>query len=260
MILEVNGLYCSIQGKPICKDISISVKSGERWAIIGKNGAGKSTLIKCIVGLIKPDKGTITFNGKLSEHYSIKQRAQIISYVPQINNRLLPFTVYDFVMMGRFPYLGFMAKAMNSDKKIVEESLELTELSEFSDRRMDTLSGGELQRVFIAGAVAQRTPLLVLDEPTTFLDPCHQHRIKKTMDRIHDAYNTTIITVTHELLSITSSYTNVLAINNGSISFSGKSEEIKNQSDKFLERIFNVPFESFTSLKGETIIAPSVDY
>ena len=256
MLLQLQDLCCTINRKTILSDISFSVNNGQRWAIIGKNGAGKSTLIKCIAGLITPDKGVITLDGKPLNSYSVKQRAKMIAYVPQMNDRPLPYTVYDFVMMGRFPYLGFMAKAFSDDKKIVEEALELTELTENAQRRMDSLSGGELQRVYIAGAVAQKTPLLLLDEPTTFLDPCHQNRIKKAMDRIHDAYNTTIITITHEIASIIANYSNVIALKNGAISFSGSCASVESKSTEFLASVFDVDFESYSSKTGSKLLAP----
>ena len=158
-------------------------------------------------------------------------------------------------MMGRFPYFGILAKVSREDKKIVEESLELTELTDYSERRMDSLSGGELQRVFIAGAVAQHTPLLLLDEPTTFLDPNHQQHIKRSIDRIHDMYDVTIITVTHDIASLFSDYSHVLALKGGVISFSGTSSLNKNSQAEFLHSVFDVPFEPFISAKGEALLA-----
>jgi len=259
MQLQVQNLAYSIDGKPILSNVSFSVFKGEKWAIIGRNGAGKSTLIRCIAGLAPAHAGSVCIDNKPLALFSAKQRGKAIAYVPQTNDYRMPFTVYDFVMMGRFPYFGLMAKALQEDKKIVEESLEITELTEYADRRMDSLSGGELQRVFIAGAVAQRTPLMLLDEPTTFLDPNHQYRIKKALDRIHDTFGVAIITVTHEISSIFANYTHILALKAGAVVFSGACSSIESSQTDFLTNIFDVAFETFHSPEGEKLLAPRAE-
>lgn len=255
MLLQVKNLNYSIHGKEILSNISFSAAQGQRWAVIGKNGAGKSTFIKCIAGLCAVTQDAISIDGKPLSAFSPKQRGKIMAYVPQISEALLPFSVYDFVMMGRFPHFGIMAKVSREDKKIVEKSLELTELTDYFERRMDSLSGGELQRVFIAGAVAQRTPLLLMDEPTTFLDPNHQQYIKRSIDRIHESFKVTIITVTHDIASLFTDYSHVLAFKGGNVSFSGASSMNDNSQVTLLHSVFDVPFVAFTSPRGETLLA-----
>ena len=126
--------------------------------------------------------------------------AHLIAFVPQANNRTLPpFAVREFIMLGRFPFQGFFALPSKRDKIIVDAALQLTDTEALSDRLLTTLSGGELQRVFLAAAVAQRTAILLLDEPMAFLDPMHQELIQRSIDRIHEEFSTTIIAVTHDV-------------------------------------------------------------
>jgi ABC-type cobalamin/Fe3+-siderophores transport systems, ATPase components len=254
MLIEIKDLSFSYNHKPILNDVSLNIYEGEQWAIIGKNGAGKSTLIKCIAGLEKTTQGQIIIAGKKIETYSAKDIAKIISYVPQVSNRNLPFTVFDYVMMGRFPYQGFMAIPTVIDRKIVLESLQLTDTEDFSIRKMNTLSGGELQRVLLAGAVAQKTPILILDEPTTFLDPFHQQLIIRALERIHQEFHTTIIAVTHEISSVIDRYSNVLGLKTGEVVFSGQLSGDSNETTKIYNRIFDVEFEIAESKNGRKII------
>lgn len=254
MLIEINGLSFSYNHKPILHDISLRINEGEQWAIIGKNGAGKSTLLKCLAGLEKTTQGQILIAGKKIGSYAPKDIAKIISYVPQVSGRNLPFRVFDFVMMGRFPYQGLMAIPSAHDKKIVRESLQMTDTEDFSLRKMNTLSGGELQRVFLAGAVAQKTPIMLLDEPTTFLDPFHQQLAIRALSRIHNEFHTTIISVTHEISSIIDRYSNVLGLKAGVVMFSGPLSADSNESTKVCNGIFDVEFEIAESKNGRKII------
>ena len=230
------------QDKNVLNDISLSIESGERWAIIGKNGAGKSTLIRCIAGLEKDFSGSVKIKDTDVISYSTRELAKIVTYVPQAQGISIPFTVHDYVMMGRFPYQGFMAAATENDKAYVKEALELTDTVSFADRPMSQLSGGELQRVLLAGAVSQRTEVLLLDEPATFLDPLHQELIHKTLERIHDEYKCTIITITHDVNTALFRYQNVLALVNGSVYFSGTSEKLMENYSLALKDIYGISF------------------
>lgn len=226
----------------VLSSTSLSIHQGERWSIIGRNGAGKSTLIRCIAGLETEYQGIVSINNKNVLSYPPRDLAKIISYVPQTQDIRLPFTVYEYVMMGRFPYQGLFASATLEDKKCVQDALDLTDTSSFATRSLNTLSGGELQRVLLAGAVSQRTDILLLDEPGTFLDPFHQLLIEETLKRIHDEYNCTIITVTHDINKALFGYDNVLALVDGKVYFSGKSTVLFSNYKENLKDIFGVTF------------------
>jgi iron complex transport system ATP-binding protein len=243
-IIKTDNLSYAYNEKAVLQNVSLSIEQDQTWSIIGKNGAGKSTLIKCIAGLLPIKPGTIFVNGTDILKMKPRERAKVISYVPQATGRAhAGYTVFDFVMLGRFPYQGLMAIPDENDRKIVFEALQLTDVSDLGGRYMTTLSGGELQRVFIAGAVAQQTKLMLLDEPATFLDPLHQELIRKTLDRIHNEFGTIIVTITHDANAAISRYNNILALVDGHQFFAGSTRIFKEKCPDVLEKIFSVRFE-----------------
>jgi iron complex transport system ATP-binding protein len=244
-LINVQSLTFSYPNKTILHDLTFSVGRGETWAIIGKNGSGKSTLVKCIGKLEDVPKGTIHLFGKPIESYSPRERARIISYVPQANGRNVPpYIVYDYVMMGRFPYQRIWTSPSIKDRQIVLEALKLTDTEDLLSRMMPTLSGGELQRVFLAGAVAQRTEILLLDEPATFLDPFHQEMVSATLQRIHDEFGTTVVTITHDINVACSRYSHILALVDGKLFFAGTRGAFLSECPRALELIFSLSFEN----------------
>lgn len=244
-LIAINNLNFSYDRSRILENINFSINQGERWAIIGKNGTGKSTLIKCVGNLLPIPRGSILIKSKDLHEYNPKEYASHVAYVPQPGNRILPpFTVYDFVLMGRFPYQNWLKIPSQDDKKIVIEALELTDTLNFADRIISTLSGGEIQRVFLASAVAQMSPILLLDEPTAFLDPLHQVLVQRALDRIHDQYKTTIITVTHDISAAVSKYDHILAIKDGKQHFAGLTSLFKTNCPHILHEIFSITFDS----------------
>ncbi len=241
-MVKIKNLSFSYAKKTVLRDISMIVSQGERLAIIGRNGVGKSTLIRCIAGIERDFTGNVKIKDRDIHTLKPRTHAKLVAYVPQAYNHNLTYTVFDYVLMGRFPYLGFMASATQQDRKYVKDALELTDTSSIANCSMNTLSGGELQRVFLAGAVSQHSDILLLDEPTTFLDPLHQELITKALERIHNEYNCTIITVTHDINSALFNNDKVLALVDGMVYYYGESNNLIEESSSTLKDIFGIPF------------------
>jgi iron complex transport system ATP-binding protein len=185
MQLNVNHLnFAYHPGRTVLHDVSFSVKAGETLYILGRNGGGKTTLLSCIAGLLKPNAGEVTFNDKNIQDYTDAQRAQLIGLIPQVHVPVFPYTVEEMVLMGRAPHLGWLGSPSDHDKNIVEESLEQVGISDLSKRPYTEISGGERQLVLIARGLAQRCPILLMDEPTAHLDLSNQHRILEIIQQL----------------------------------------------------------------------------
>jgi iron complex transport system ATP-binding protein len=256
-IIEITRFSFSISSKVILKDISLSVKEGEYISIVGPNGAGKTTLLKCLDRIYKGGNGDIRIAGKPLDKYSQKELARKLSYVPQADGRISPFTVYEFVMMGRYPHLSPFSSPGKEDKDAVHDALTITGISEFAERFLRTLSGGERQKVFIAAALAQGAKVLLLDEPTTFLDPKHQADVHRLLERANRERGFTVVSVTHDINSAVLTSRRILALKNGAVAFCGFADKFMN--NEILQKIYE---KSFLFVKhpqtGKTIVAPEV--
>ena len=177
------------------------INAGEFISILGPNGSGKSTLIKLITGYLEPHKGRITLKGKNLNEFDRKDIAKIIAYVPQIPNSIYPFSIYEIVAMGRFPYLDFTGFEKESDKKIIKNVLDLMELSHLINKGINEVSGGEAQRVKLAtelSKVSTGNTLYVLDEPTTGLHFEDVRILLGVLNKLVEKGNT-IVVVEHNL-------------------------------------------------------------
>ena len=181
---------------PVLRDISFSLEDGQCMAILGINGAGKSTLIKCIDRILQPQKGAVYVDGKDVFSMRGNEMARNIAYVAQ-NARSVNMTVYDAVLLGRKPYIQW--DAGQKDRQIVTDILHKMHLDSYALRNMSELSGGEAQKVMLARALAQEPRLLLLDEPTSNLDPRNQHEVMQTVRAIARENNICVITVLHDL-------------------------------------------------------------
>jgi iron complex transport system ATP-binding protein len=200
-VIDIEGLTCAAGDTVILRGVSMIVNGGEWYAVIGPNGAGKTTLLRCLIRINHAHSGTIRLAGRLLETYSQHELARLVSYVPQQPGTSVPFTVFEYVLMSRYPYLSPFTTFAPEDKVIVNEALELSGISSLSARRMDTLSGGERQTAAIAAALAQGGQVMLLDEPTTFLDPRHVRDISALIRRINRERGITIVMVTHDINS-----------------------------------------------------------
>lgn len=198
-LIDIQALSFSYENERILKDLSFTIADNDFFIIIGPNGSGKSTLLKIISGIIAPESGRVTIKGLPIKQYARKALARMIALVPQIASVDFPFTVLDVVLMGRAPHLGLLGLEQKRDIQIAMQSLEFTGVSRLAHRKMDQLSGGEQQRVFIARAICQDPEIILLDEPTASLDLAHQIRVMDLMEQLKCEKGITIVMVSHDV-------------------------------------------------------------
>jgi len=185
--------------RPVLSGIDLSVRSGTFLAVAGPNGVGKSTLIQLMAGILKPRSGVVLLDGKDLRSFGAKELARRIALVRQEFVPAFGFTVFETVLMARTPYYGQWGFESHEDREQTSKALERTDTARFASRPLGSLSAGERQRVFIARALAQNTPILLLDEPTSFLDLKHQVGIYDLLKSIQQETAATIIAVTHDI-------------------------------------------------------------
>ncbi len=185
-------------GHAAVESFTDSVRPGEWLCLIGPNGAGKSSILRAVAGLVA-HTGTISVDGAALSLRSPRRRAALVAYVPQ--SPVLPddMTGFDYVLLGRTPYIGYFAHETRHDRDLVADVLDRLDLHEFADRRLGTLSGGERQRLVIARALAQEAPVLLLDEPTSALDIGHQQQALELVDRLRHEHGLTVLSAMHDL-------------------------------------------------------------
>jgi len=199
-IIEVKNVsFGYVSQSRILQDVSFDVKAGTFLSIAGPNGAGKTTLLNLLCGLLRPQAGSIMIDAAGIESYSVRRLAQKIAVVRQEFVPVFDFTVAEVVSMARTPYLGTFGFDGKIDKDAVNQALEATDTTQFAMRPMKNLSGGERQRVFIARALAQNTAVMLLDEPTSFLDLKHQVYIYDLLKAAQLEKGKTIVAITHDI-------------------------------------------------------------
>ncbi len=225
-MIEVNDLSVHIQDKVLLDSIAFTVNEGDYWVIVGPNGSGKSTLLKALMGIQPLYSGDIRLNQRHIADYKQRERAQLISYVPQNNGRELPFSVEEFVKMSRYSYHSPLSEWSQQDQQAIEQALVITNTEPFRTRQMKTLSGGECQRVMIAAALSQQTQAILLDEPTSYLDPHHQVEIHQLINQLNHKHQITVIEVSHDINHAAHPDKQVLALREGKKLWQGKGPEL----------------------------------
>ncbi|MGW8181894.1 MAG: ABC transporter ATP-binding protein, partial [bacterium] len=215
--------------------------------------AGKTTLLKCLNRILAPCSGSIEILGRSIDQFRQSELAQRVAYVPQAGGQSLPFTVYEFVLLGRYPYFSPFSSVSTDDEQAVWDALCLTEIESLEHRTLETLSGGEYQKVLIAAALAQTAEILLLDEPTTFLDPRHQAEIIRILRKTNRQKGTTLLTVTHDLNSAVIVGERILALKEGKAVFQGDSEQIMNA--EILGEIYGQEFDFVNHPKLNRMLA-----
>jgi len=256
-ILGIDNIFLNFRNKPILSGVSFAVAAGEFFVIIGPNGAGKTSLLKVLSGLQKAQQGSITIKDKDISEYRRRDLSQIMAIVPQHIEVGFPFSVADTVIMGRTPHLGILGMEGKNDFHIAEEAMKFTDVAHLANRKLFQLSGGELQRVIIARAICQQPQVILLDEPTTALDPAHQLKIMDLMEKFRREHGTTIVMVSHDL-NLASMYGDrLLLLEEGRVRKTGDPRNVLNK--ELLEESYGCRMQVDESPLGVARVTPIPD-
>lgn len=230
--------------KKVLSGFRADIPKGKIITIIGQNGCGKSTLLKTVSKAVSPKEGSVIFCDKKLGEYAPKKLAQKIAYLSQVHESPPDIDVRTLVSYGRYPYSQFGRGMTAADAEVIDRALSLTGLTQLQGRILSTLSGGERQRAWIAMTIAQEPEILILDEPTTYLDVSYQVEVLELVRRLNKELGITVIMVLHDL-NLAARYSDLLiAIKNGELYAYGKPSEILNE--KYLKDLFEIEASIYT--------------
>ncbi|MCX8094662.1 MAG: ABC transporter ATP-binding protein [Caldisericia bacterium] len=232
---------------------SFEIENGEILTILGPNGSGKTTLLKLIQKILLPKGGNIIISGKDINELSYKDLSKEISYVPQIHTPAFPYTVFDFVLMGRNPYIGNYSVPREIDKEVVEKSLKDLGIFHLKDRPYINLSGGELRLVLIARAIAQETDVLLLDEPTAFLDFKNRFFVLEKIKELREKRNLTVIITMHDPNEAINFSDRILLMNKREIVSFGKPDFVLTKEN--IKKVYSIDVD-LIYINGKKFIIP----
>jgi iron complex transport system ATP-binding protein len=239
----------------VLNDVSVTFEKGKFYGILGPNGAGKTSLIRQILGLVKADSGNVFLDGKSIKDFSRTEFSLAISFLPQAYHRDVDFTVYEVVSMGREPYLGYLQSPGESDRRLIDDALEYVRCSEFKDKKITTLSGGELQRVMLARCFTQDTPWIILDEPVSSLDVKHQLELMSMLENLCKEKGKTIIAILHDINLAAQFCSDIIFMKNGGIKYTGQAADVL--TPDILREVYETEFEFITRAdRQEAYIVP----
>ncbi|HLS53417.1 MAG TPA: ABC transporter ATP-binding protein [Tissierellaceae bacterium] len=236
--LETKDLTIKYGEKVALKNANIRIDKGEVVAVIGPNGSGKSTLIKGLSRCIKTSGGNIKLNNQDIRKIDSKLIAKEMAILPQLKDNHLDLEVETLVSFGRYPHLGFGKRLQKKDRDIVSWALEITGLIQYRTTRLDSLSGGERQRAWIAMALAQKPKILLLDEPTTYLDISYQLEILELIKGLNEEMNLTVVMVLHDINQAARYAHKIYVLKDGEVHDQGRPEEIV--KDSLIKDVFNI--------------------
>jgi len=236
--LTTEQLSIGYEKREIVRDLHLNIPDGKITTIIGPNGCGKSTILKTIARILQASKGAVYLDGKSIHKQSTKEIAKKMAVLPQSPEAPSGLTVEELVAYGRYPHQKGFGQLTDYDKELIRWALEQTNMEEFADRSIEALSGGQRQRVWIAMALAQETDILLLDEPTTYLDLAHQLEVLQVLERLNQEQNRTIVMVIHDLNHAARFADYMVSIRSGEIVKEGTPEEVMNT--KVLKDVFQI--------------------
>lgn len=224
--IETDSLRVGYGENIVVPEFNIAIQKSKITSVIGANGCGKSTVLKAIGRILPSKEGTVYLDGQDINAMKGREIARKLAVLPQMPSAPETLTVEELVAYGRFPYQSGFGRASKEDKEAIEKALKLARLEDLKDRELSELSGGQRQRVWIALALAQQTNIILLDEPTTYLDLAHQLDVLELLKHLNELYNTTIVMVLHDL-NLASRYSDMMiAMKDGEIAFYGTPDQV----------------------------------
>ena len=236
--LQADGVTLCYDRRLVSAELSVAIPEGSFTVIIGPNACGKSTLLRALSRLLAPSACRVVLDGRSIGEFPAKEVARRLGLLPQSSVAPDAITVADLVARGRYPHQSFLRQWSEADEKAVAAALEATHMTDLSDRLMDELSGGQRQRAWIAMVLAQETPILLLDEPTTFLDIAHQIELLDLLADLH-RQGRTVVAVLHDLNHACRYASHLIAMKDGAIVAEGKAVEIV--TEQLVETVFGLP-------------------
>ena len=252
-MIKIDNLTFGYFDSEIFRNLSFEINEGEIFTILGPNGSGKTTLLKCVERLLSPKGGNIVVSGKDLRDYSLKELGRTISSVPQIHKISFPYTVFDMVLMGRNPYLEFFSLPSEKDVKIAVKALEEVGILHLKDMPYTDISGGELRLTLIARVLAQNTGIVVLDEPTAFLDFKNEFLVLNKVRELRDKKNLTVLMTMHDPNQALRFSNRVLLIKKREVVALGKPGEVLTPDN--LRKLYDIEAE-LLQIAGNTFIYP----
>lgn len=224
--IQTQNLSLAYEDDPVIRDLSLAIPAGEVTALVGRNGSGKSTLLRGLARLMKPTRGAVYLDGQTIHHLSTRLVARRLAMLPQRPDAPDGLTVRELVAFGRFPHQGLFGTLTPKDDAKITDAMGITRIAHLADSPLGELSGGERQLAWIAMALAQDTELLLLDEPTTFLDLAHQIDVLDVIAELHQTHRRTIVMVLHDLNLAARYATHMVVLSLGQIHIQGKPWDI----------------------------------
>jgi iron complex transport system ATP-binding protein len=229
-VISCTGVTASLGGRVVLRDVDLTVGRGDWLSVVGPNGAGKSTLLRVLAGLV-PAAGAIHLDGRPARRLHRRERARLIALVPQAPIVPDGTRVLDYVLLGRSPHIGMFGMEGPRDLAAAQDALAHLDLLGLSDRVVTTLSGGERQRVFIARALAQGAPIVLLDEPTTALDVGHQQQVLELVDQLRQEHHLTVVTTMHDLTLAGQYAERLVLFDSGRVIVAGPAQDVLTEAN-----------------------------
>lgn len=236
--LRTEALCLGYGNRQIVEQLNIEVPDGQITALVGANGSGKSTILKSMARILSPSSGGVYLDGKLIHKQPTKEVAKQLALLPQNPTAPEGLTVRELISYGRYPHQKGFGNLSQEDNRMIDWALQATGMTEFRDRPVDQLSGGQRQRAWIAMALAQGTGVLLLDEPTTFLDMAHQIEVMTLLEQLNRDQQRTIIMVVHDLNHAARYAQHLVALKQGTVLYEGNPQEV--MTSQMLREVFGI--------------------